>query len=60
VVICPYVTSLERACGRASTHGDYCGFHAILFLYETDSRPPTVSRIVALVESARPLMEVRS
>lgn len=34
-VTCPYITTLERACGRASTHGEHCGFHAVLHDFET-------------------------
>jgi hypothetical protein len=32
---CPYITTLERACGRASTHGDFCRFHSVLNDFET-------------------------
>ena len=27
---CPYVTSLDRECGRPATGGLYCDFHAVL------------------------------
>ena len=33
---CPYITTLERACGRASTHGEHCAFHSVLHEFETD------------------------
>ena len=56
---CPYITSLERACGRPSTCGDYCPFHGLLFLYEQDNGATCKSlpqRIAGLREAARPLM----
>lgn len=37
---CPYVTSLDRPCGRDSTHDEYCGFHAVLVAFESDCLPP--------------------
>lgn len=36
---CPYITTLERACGRASTHGEHCRFHHILVRL-TNEFPP--------------------
>jgi hypothetical protein len=29
-VTCPYITSLDRPCGRDATHNDYCGLHLAL------------------------------
>ena len=37
---CPYITSLERACGRASTHGEHCRFHSVLHEFETNCGSP--------------------
>ena len=41
---CPYITSLERACGRASTHGEHCAFHAVLHKFETNCGDPAILR----------------
>jgi hypothetical protein len=28
--MCPYITSLDRPCGREVTHNDYCELHLAL------------------------------
>lgn len=33
---CPYITSLDRECGRLATHGEFCAFHDVLHQFETD------------------------
>lgn len=32
---CPYITTLERACGRASVQGEFCQFHG--WLHQLDN-----------------------
>lgn len=42
---CPYITSLERECGRTSTHSRFCAFHAVLHEFETNCGDPSALRI---------------
>lgn len=41
---CPYINSLKRACGRASTHGPFCGLHYILHTIEREVMDETKAR----------------
>jgi len=52
---CRYVNSLDRECGRASTHGEHCAFHAVLHEFEDDCRDLTPDEIR---EQVRLTMEV--
>lgn len=54
---CPYVTSLDKPCGRPATTGEHCAFHAVLHEFETECEDtPMADHVRAVRENAHELI----
>lgn len=54
---CPYVTTLERPCGRQLADGnEHCPFHAVLRQFEDDYRDLTPDEIREQVALTREVL----
>lgn len=52
---CPYITILDRECGRPATNGEHCDLHYVLT--QLDTYDSEVGTVVVIPPSVKPMVE---